>query len=171
MAPHSSTLAWKIPWTEEPGGLQGCHDLLQGIFPTQESNQVSCVAGGFFTNWTIREAQISSSLLVNYNIEQNIWNNGFKALDNRQDSDPWENENKRDESYQCPSSPSGESSQATTHRETELLKSWCSHQLKTSQHTGQRVLRKRLPQYQAKLAPIWEVFCPKGRAASVSLDG
>ena len=23
MAPHSSTLAWKIPWMEEPGGLQG----------------------------------------------------------------------------------------------------------------------------------------------------
>ena len=22
MAPHSSTLAWKIPWSEEPGGLQ-----------------------------------------------------------------------------------------------------------------------------------------------------
>jgi len=22
MAPHSSTLAWKILWTEEPGGLQ-----------------------------------------------------------------------------------------------------------------------------------------------------
>ena len=22
MAPYSSTLAWKIPWTEEPGGLQ-----------------------------------------------------------------------------------------------------------------------------------------------------
>ena len=22
MAPHSRTLAWKIPWTEEPGGLQ-----------------------------------------------------------------------------------------------------------------------------------------------------
>ena len=22
MARHSSTLAWKIPWTEEPGGLQ-----------------------------------------------------------------------------------------------------------------------------------------------------
>ena len=21
MAPHSSTLAWKIPWSEEPGGL------------------------------------------------------------------------------------------------------------------------------------------------------
>ena len=27
MATHSSILAWKIPWTEEPGGLQsmGCH--------------------------------------------------------------------------------------------------------------------------------------------------
>ena len=26
MASHSSTFAWKIPWTEEPGGLQsmGC---------------------------------------------------------------------------------------------------------------------------------------------------
>ena len=22
MAPHSSILAWRIPWTEEPGGLQ-----------------------------------------------------------------------------------------------------------------------------------------------------
>ena len=22
MAPHSSTLAWKIPWAEKPGGLQ-----------------------------------------------------------------------------------------------------------------------------------------------------
>ena len=22
MAPHSSTFGWKIPWTEEPGGLQ-----------------------------------------------------------------------------------------------------------------------------------------------------
>ena len=27
MAPHSSALAWKIPWTEEPGGLQAIgHD-------------------------------------------------------------------------------------------------------------------------------------------------
>ena len=25
MAPHSSTLAWKIPWMEEPGGLQSWH--------------------------------------------------------------------------------------------------------------------------------------------------
>ena len=27
MALHSSTLAWKIPWTEEPGGLQSMGSL------------------------------------------------------------------------------------------------------------------------------------------------
>ena len=27
MAPHSSTLAWKIPWTVEPGGLQSMGSL------------------------------------------------------------------------------------------------------------------------------------------------
>ena len=27
MAPHSITLAWKIPWTEEPGGLQSMGSL------------------------------------------------------------------------------------------------------------------------------------------------
>ena len=37
MAPHSSTLAWKIPWTEEPGGLQSMgsrrvrHDLAPSL--------------------------------------------------------------------------------------------------------------------------------------------
>ena len=30
MAPHSSTLAWKIPWTEEPGGLQSMGSLTVG---------------------------------------------------------------------------------------------------------------------------------------------
>ena len=37
MAPHSSTLAWKIPWMEEPGGLQYMvqlrvrHDLVTSL--------------------------------------------------------------------------------------------------------------------------------------------
>ena len=30
MAPHSSTLAWKIPWTQEPGGLQSMRLLRAG---------------------------------------------------------------------------------------------------------------------------------------------
>ena len=30
VAPHSSTLAWKIPWTEEPGRLQSMGLLRAG---------------------------------------------------------------------------------------------------------------------------------------------
>ena len=30
MATHSSTLVWKIPWTEEPGGLQSMGSLRFG---------------------------------------------------------------------------------------------------------------------------------------------
>ena len=32
MAPHSSTLAWKIPWMEEPGGLQSMWSPRVGHF-------------------------------------------------------------------------------------------------------------------------------------------
>ena len=38
MATHSSILAWRIPWTEEPGRLQGQKDsdiLLPYIFKEQ----------------------------------------------------------------------------------------------------------------------------------------
>ena len=44
MATHSSTLAWEIPWTEEPGGLQSMgsqkvgHDLA-----TKQQQQYVCV--------------------------------------------------------------------------------------------------------------------------------
>ena len=30
MATHSNTLAWKIPWTEEPGGLQSMGSQIVG---------------------------------------------------------------------------------------------------------------------------------------------
>ena len=30
MAAHSGTLAWKIPWTEKPGGLQSMGSLRVG---------------------------------------------------------------------------------------------------------------------------------------------
>ena len=30
MVPHSSTLAWKTPWSEEPGGLQSMGSLRVG---------------------------------------------------------------------------------------------------------------------------------------------
>ena len=31
MAPHSSTVAWKIPWTEELGRLQSMGSLTEGM--------------------------------------------------------------------------------------------------------------------------------------------
>ena len=31
MAPHSSTLAWKVPWTEDPGRLQSTGSLRVGL--------------------------------------------------------------------------------------------------------------------------------------------
>ena len=37
MAPHSSTLAWKIPGTEEPGGLQSMG--LQSDLATEQQQQ------------------------------------------------------------------------------------------------------------------------------------
>ena len=42
MAPHSSTLAWQIPWTKEPGGLQsiGSRERLHFHF------SLSCIGEG-----------------------------------------------------------------------------------------------------------------------------
>ena len=48
MATHSSILAWKIPWTEEPGGLQSMespkrvgHDL---VTKQQQSHVITIIA-------------------------------------------------------------------------------------------------------------------------------
>ena len=47
MAPHSSTLAWKIPWMEEPGRLQSMGSLLVGHdWATSLSLSLSCIGEG-----------------------------------------------------------------------------------------------------------------------------
>ena len=44
MAPHSSTLAWKIPWMEEPGRLQSMGSLRVGHdWATSLSFSLSCI--------------------------------------------------------------------------------------------------------------------------------
>ena len=48
----------------------GCHAFLQGIFPTQGSNQVSHIARGFFTDWATREALWDDYMVF---ISQLIW--------------------------------------------------------------------------------------------------
>ena len=45
MPPHSSTLAWKIPWTEEPGGLQSMGSLGVG-HDWVTSLSLSCIGEG-----------------------------------------------------------------------------------------------------------------------------
>ena len=47
MAPHSSTLGWKIPWMEEPGGLQSTGS--QESDTTERLHfhfSLSCIGGG-----------------------------------------------------------------------------------------------------------------------------
>ena len=47
MAPHSSTLAWKIPWTEEPGRLQSMESLRVGMTERLHFNfSLSCIGEG-----------------------------------------------------------------------------------------------------------------------------
>ena len=41
MAPHSSTFAWKIPWTEEPGRLQS-----MGSLESDTTERLSCIGEG-----------------------------------------------------------------------------------------------------------------------------
>ena len=58
MATHSSTLAWKIPWMEEPGRLQsmGPQRVGDNWMTSLSFSLFLFIAGGFFTNWAIREA-------------------------------------------------------------------------------------------------------------------
>ena len=47
MAPHSSTLTWKIPWTEEPGRLQSMGSWRVGHdWATSLSLSLSCIGEG-----------------------------------------------------------------------------------------------------------------------------
>ena len=46
MAPHSSTLAWKVPWTEEPGRLQSMGSLSQTWLSKHFHFSLSCIGEG-----------------------------------------------------------------------------------------------------------------------------
>ena len=50
MAPYSSTIAWKIPWMEKPGGLQSMGSLRVGHnWATSLSLSLSCIGEGHGT--------------------------------------------------------------------------------------------------------------------------
>ena len=46
MAPHSSTLAWKIPWTEEPGRLQSMGSQSERTERLHFHFSLSCIREG-----------------------------------------------------------------------------------------------------------------------------
>ena len=46
MAPHSSTLAWKIPWMEEPGRLQSMGSLRDTTERFHFPFPLSCIGEG-----------------------------------------------------------------------------------------------------------------------------
>ena len=60
MAPHSSTLTWKIPWMEEPGGLQSMgslrvgHDLATSLFTFHFSLEKVMATHSSVLAWRIR---------------------------------------------------------------------------------------------------------------------
>ena len=59
MAPHSSTLAWKIPWTEEPGRLQSVGSLRVG------HDWATSLSLFTFMNWRRKWQPIQCSCLEN----------------------------------------------------------------------------------------------------------
>ena len=63
MATHSNILAWRIPWTEEPGGLQsmGSQRIGHGLATKQQQGQEQ-VSLSFRTQWG-PSSQISDSFL------------------------------------------------------------------------------------------------------------
>ena len=82
MATHSSILAWRIPWTEEPGGLQfmrsqrGGHDWATNIFTLTEVRKPflmyihwSHFLGGHFGTSTDLNSMISPLPLGTFTLE------------------------------------------------------------------------------------------------------
>ena len=60
MATHSSTLAWKIPWTEEPGMLQSLGSQRVGH---NRSDAAAATAGDMALSGEIREQRGSVGCL------------------------------------------------------------------------------------------------------------
>ena len=58
MAPHSSTLAWKIPWMEEPGRLHAVHGV------TKNRTQLSDFTFTFHFHALEKEMATNSSVLA-----------------------------------------------------------------------------------------------------------
>ena len=68
MATHSSILAWEIPWTEEPGGLQSIRLQESQTRLTTEQKQYGCV-GSQCIYVKKKDESISKNILIILNIK------------------------------------------------------------------------------------------------------
>ena len=54
-ATNSSLLAWRIPWAEEPGGLQSMGSLRVGHYTVRDGTHTSCIRKQNPTSWKVPE--------------------------------------------------------------------------------------------------------------------
>ena len=73
MASHSSTLAWKIPWMEEPGRLQPMGSLRVG------HDWVTSLSVFTFMHWR-RKWQISHSSVLAWRIPGTVGPGGLPSM-------------------------------------------------------------------------------------------
>ena len=89
MTPHSSTLAWKIQWTEEPGGLQSVELLRVGhdlVIEQQQQGNIDRFQG-------LGRGHISGSHYSTYYCYYSGEDNGtplqYSCLENPMDGGAW----------------------------------------------------------------------------------
>ena len=80
MATHPSILAWRIPWTEEAGGLQSMGSQESDTTEWLSHSLHPCIAGGFFTSWVTRETQHMLKGSVNNNLCYNDFVEEFPEI-------------------------------------------------------------------------------------------
>ena len=68
MATHSSILTWKIPWTEEPGGLQSATNFLRFLM-----FYIAVDCGGYLVHWPIKKKLNITHLQNITRIHDLIW--------------------------------------------------------------------------------------------------
>ena len=69
MATHSTVLAWKIPWTEEPGGLQSVGSQSQ----TRLSDFTFTLLIHVSEEWSLVRGRLSSYITLMVNISGTPW--------------------------------------------------------------------------------------------------
>ena len=70
---QADSLPSESPGKPENNGV-GSLSLLQGIFLTQQLNQVSCNAGRFFTSWATREAHMYMYICIySFSYSSPLW--------------------------------------------------------------------------------------------------